>query len=284
MVASGQPGRRSVGPTATADEAKAALVVRGVTKSFGHAQALAGVDFECFAGQVTALIGDNGAGKSTLVKIISGTMTHDSGEIFVSGHRYQPESASDAHSAGIETVYQDLALAPDLGPTQNLFMGRERCRPGLLGKLGFLDEKSMRNEAARQFARLGVTANPAGKTVRALSGGQRQGVAVARAVAWGKSVLLLDEPTAALGVTQTMNVLQMIRRVAESGVAVVLVSHSMPDVLSVADRIEVLRLGRRVAQFNRTGASIDQLVTAMTAGQCGGDTTNFTPVNQARHI
>ncbi|WP_320669477.1 ATP-binding cassette domain-containing protein [Patulibacter defluvii] len=243
-----------------------ALAARGITKSYGHVQALRGADFECRSGEVTALIGDNGAGKSTLVKVLSGSATPDGGSIVVDGAEYQPTSPGAAHAAGIETVYQDLALAPDLGPTANLFLGRERRRSGVLGRLGFLDERGMREEAAEQFRRLGVTARADGATVRGLSGGQRQGVAVARAVAWGRRIVLLDEPTAALGVVQTRNVLDLVRRVADTGVAVVLISHSMPDVLAVSDRIEVLRLGQRVARFGRGEATIDGLVAAMTGG------------------
>jgi simple sugar transport system ATP-binding protein len=242
------------------------LVAKDIAKSYGHVEALKGADFECYPGQVTALIGDNGAGKSTLVKVLSGTTSPDRGTIRVSGSEYRPDSPGAAHAAGIETVYQDLALAPDLGPAANLYLGREVRRPGFLGRLGFLDEKAMRDEAARTFESLGVSADTSRASVRALSGGQRQGVAVARAVAWGRSIVLLDEPTAALGVVQTQNVLRLIRRVADSGLAVVLISHSMPDVLAVADRIEVLRLGRRVAQFARADATVDRLVAAMTGG------------------
>jgi simple sugar transport system ATP-binding protein len=254
----------------------------GIVKSFGHVQALQGADFECRGGEVTALIGDNGAGKSTLVKILSGTMAPDGGTIVVSGAEYNPHSPAAAHAAGIETVYQDLALAPDLGPAANLFLGRERRRAGLLGRLGFVDERSMRDEAAQQVQRLGLTVDPDRESVRALSGGQRQGVAVARAVAWGRSIVLLDEPTAALGVVQTRNVLELIRRVADSGIAVVLISHSMPDVLAVADRIEVLRLGRRVARFTRAEATIDRLVMAMTAGGDAGSFPNGAEPTTAR--
>ncbi|HET6507825.1 MAG TPA: ATP-binding cassette domain-containing protein [Baekduia sp.] len=254
-------------PTATdAGQRPPALVARGIVKRYGHVEALKGADFECRAGEVTALIGDNGAGKSTLVKILSGTALPDAGTITVNGAEYRPDSPAASHTAGIETVYQDLALAPDLGPAANLFLGRERRRAGLLGRLGFMDDRAMRDDATRTFAELGVTADTSRASVRALSGGQRQGVAVARAVAWGRSIVLLDEPTAALGVVQTQNVLRLVRTVADSGIAVVLISHSMPDVLAVADRIEVLRLGRRVARFTRAEASVDRLVAAMTGG------------------
>jgi simple sugar transport system ATP-binding protein len=243
-----------------------AVSARGLVKSYGHVQALRGVDFECRRGEVTALIGDNGAGKSTLVKILAGAIVPDAGEILLDGKPYRANSPVVAQAKGIETVYQDLALAPDLGPAQNLFLGRELRRRGILGKLGFLDDRAMRDEAEQEFERLGVTADSRRGSVRALSGGQRQGVAVARAVAWATSIVLFDEPTAALGVVQTQNVLKMARHVAERGLAVVFVSHSMPDVLSVSDRIEVLRLGARVARFDRANASIELLVAAMTGG------------------
>lgn len=248
-----------------------AMSAHGLVKSYGHVHALRGAHFECRRGEVTALIGDNGAGKSTLVKILAGAITPDTGTILIDGKPFRADSPVAAHAAGIETVYQDLALAPDLAPAQNLFLGREVRRAGILGQLGFLDERAMRNKAELEFKRLGVTTDSRRKTVRALSGGQRQGVAVARAVTWAKSVVLLDEPTAALGVVQTLRVLEMVRQVADQGLAVVLVSHSMPDVLSVADRIEVLRLGARVARFSRSEASVDRLVAAMTGGYSNAD-------------
>jgi simple sugar transport system ATP-binding protein len=260
----------SVSPSTKSPSGEPALVAEGLTKWFGHVQALQGADFECYPGKVTALIGDNGAGKSTLVKILSGALAPDGGRILVSGREYRPNTPTAAHAFGVETVYQDLALAPDLGPAQNLFLGREQRKSGVLGRLGFLNDRGMREEAARQFEELGVALDPRCGAVRALSGGQRQGVAVARAVTWAKSIVLLDEPTAALGVVQTRNVLALVRRVAASGRAVVLVSHSMPDVLEVADTIEVLRLGRRVAQFDRGNATVDRLVAAMTGGGTTG--------------
>lgn len=243
-----------------------ALRAEGVVKNFGHVQALRAADFECWRGHVTALVGDNGAGKSTLVKILAGALAADGGRITVEGGDYVPGSPIAAQNAGIETVYQDLALAPDLGPAHNMFLGREMRRPGLLGRLGVLDDKAMRETTAKQFAELGVTADPRRKSVRTLSGGQRQGVAVARAVTWAKSIVLLDEPTAALGVVQTSNVLRLVRKVADSGLAVVLISHSMPDVLAVADRVEVLRLGKRVARFARGEMTNERIVAAMTGG------------------
>ncbi len=169
-----------------------------------------------------------------------------------------------AQQLGIETVYQDLALAPDLDGAANVYMGREMLKPGLLGHLGVLDKRAMKAGAEQAFADLGVAVKDADAAVAYLSGGQRQGVAVARAASWASRVIIMDEPTAALGVVQTENVLNVIRRVRDSGVAVVLISHNMPDVLKVADRIEVLRLGRRVATFRKEDATLESLVGAMT--------------------
>jgi simple sugar transport system ATP-binding protein len=243
-----------------------ALGVRGIKVSYGHVQALRGADFDCRPGEVTALIGDNGAGKSTLVKVLSGALAPDSGDIFVGGNPFTASSPTDAQAAGIETVWQDLALAPDLGPVENMFLGRELRRSGPLGLLGFLDDKTMGKIAMDEFAKLGVRVDPRRGSISEMSGGQRQGVAVARVVSWAKKVVLLDEPTAALGVVQTKGVLDMVRRVADRGLAVVLISHNMSDVLSVSDRIEVLRLGERVASYTRDQASLESLVTAMTGG------------------
>lgn len=243
-----------------------ALSVSGVHVSYGQVHALRGADFDCRPGEVTALIGDNGAGKSTLVKVLSGALAPDSGQVSVDGRPVRFTSPTDAQAEGIETVWQDLALAPDLGPVQNLYLGREVRRPGLLGHLGFLDEKAMRAKAVGDFERLGLRVDPRRGSVREMSGGQRQGVAVAKAVSWAERVVLLDEPTAALGVVQTKGVLDMVRRVADQGLAVVLITHNMSDVLSVSDRVEVLRLGTRVASIDRADATLEGLVGAMTGG------------------
>lgn len=250
----------------SATEVPVALRAEGIRVAYGHVQALRGADFECRAGEVTALIGDNGAGKSTLVKVLSGSIVPDDGGLSVAGEPFLANSPTDAQAVGIETVYQDLALAPDLGPVQNLFLGREVRQKGLLGWFGFLDNKAMTASASVDFERLGLSVDARRGSVREMSGGQRQGVAVAKAVSWAKSVVLLDEPTAALGVVQTKGVLDMVRRVAEQGLAVVLITHNMTDVLSVADRIEVLRLGQRVARFSRADATLGNLVAAMTGG------------------
>ncbi len=237
------------------------LEARGISKRFGHVQALDGADFSAFAGEVVALIGDNGAGKSTLVKTLSGTIRPDSGEIILEDARVHLSSPLDAQRRGIETVYQDLALAPDLDAAANLHLGRELY---LIPFLKVLDRKTMRDRATAAFADLGVELPDVRAPVVTLSGGQRQSVAVARAVSYASKVIFMDEPTAALGVVQRGRVLDTMRRVAARGIAVILISHNMPEVLAVADRIEVLRLGRRVARYDAKATSVEELVGAMT--------------------
>ena len=240
------------------------LQAEGIVKRFGHVTALSGADFSVDAGEVVALIGDNGAGKSTLVKVLCGVIGHDEGTIRLKGHVVRFDSPQQARERGIETVFQDLALAPDLGPAENTFVGRELLRRGLWGKLGVLDNAEMRRRALEAFTSMGTDVKDLNAPVAALSGGQRQSVAICRSIMWASELIFLDEPTAALGVRQTRNVLQLIRRVAERGVAVVLISHNMPDVLAASDRIEVLRLGRRVARFRSKDTSVEELVGAMT--------------------
>jgi len=240
------------------------LEARAIVKRFGHVTALGGADFSVQAGEVVALVGDNGAGKSTLVKILAGALHPDGGELLFDGRPVELTSPLDARALGIETVYQDLALAHDLDPASNVFLGREVLRGGILGRLGVLDRKAMRARTAEAFERLGVGLRSTSNPVVMLSGGQRQGVAVSRAVMWASKVIFMDEPTAALGVVQTRAVLDLIRRVRDSGCAVVLISHNMPEVLEVADRIEVLRLGRRVARLRTSETSIEEIVGAMT--------------------
>ena len=239
------------------------LEARGIVKNFGHVQVLREADFSVEAGTVTAMIGDNGAGKSTLVKILAGVYAPQGGEIRLRGEVVEFPTPTHARDHGIEVVYQDLALAPDLGPAENAYIGRELLKSGFLGKLGVLDKNRMRREAFRTFTSLGTDVKDMGAPVAALSGGQRQSVAICRSVMWAMDLVFMDEPTAALGVRQTRRVLDLIRRVADSGVAVVLISHNMPEVLEVSDSIQVLRLGKRVAQFG-PGASVDELVGAMT--------------------
>src|SRR5919108_6338313 len=203
------------------------LEARGIVKSFGRVRALRGASFTVNAGEVVALIGDNGAGKSTMVKTLSGVHHPDAGEILFEGRRVAIPTPIAARELGIETVYQDLALAPDLEPSANLFLGREATRRGLLGKLGFLDKAQMRRRTEEAFTQLGVGVQDPTAAVATLSGGQRQGVAVARAGTWAGKVVFMDEPTAALGVVQTRNVPDLIRRVRDTGLAVVLISHNM---------------------------------------------------------
>lgn len=240
------------------------LEARGIGKRFGHVEALRGADFTVHEGEIVGLIGDNGAGKSTLVKVLSGALTPDEGELLLDGSPVRFNSPEDARGRGVETVYQDLALAATLGPAANIFLGREIVRPGLLGRLGFLDRPAMRAEAAQSLASLGVDLRDPDGPVYGLSGGQRQSVAICRAAQWAKRVVFMDEPTAALGVVQTGRVLDLVRRVRDNGISVVLISHNMPQVLDVCDRVEVLRLGARVAAYRSKGTSSSDLVAAMT--------------------
>jgi simple sugar transport system ATP-binding protein len=242
----------------------ALLEARGIVRTYGSVVALDGADFDVEAGQVTALIGDNGAGKSTLVKILSGTEQAEDGTITLDGKQVHFSTPADARSAGIETVFQDLALCPHLDPVKNLYLGREIKRSGVLGLLGFMDRKTMRDRSIEAFTDLGATVRKLNEPVGTMSGGQKQSVAVARSAAWANKIIFLDEPTAALGVVQTENVLDLVRRVRDKGIGVVFISHSMPEVLSIADTVQVLRRGRRVATFNAADSNIEELVGAMT--------------------
>ena len=237
------------------------LEARDLTKNYGQVRALDGASFTVYPGEVVALIGDNGAGKSTLVKVLSGAIRPDGGQILIEGNPVHLTSPLNAREYGIETVYQDLALAPDLDAAANLYLGREIF---LVPFLKVLNKAEMRRQAVVAFADLGVDLPDPSTTVASLSGGQRQSVAVARAVAFASNVIFMDEPTAALGVVQRGKVLDTVRRVRDRGIAVVLISHNMPEVLAVSDRIEVLRLGRRVARFQAAQASVEDLVGAMT--------------------
>ncbi len=248
----------------TTDARRPILRASAIVKRFGHVEALRGADFDAHAGEVTALIGDNGAGKSTLVKILSGVYGPTSGTLELDGERVSFGSPADAHALGIETVYQDLSVCPDLSPAANMFMGREAVRPGLLGRLGFLDNALMRRDSAVAFQKLRVALKDMDAPIASLSGGQRQSVAICRAAMWAKRVVFMDEPTAALGVVQTARTLDLVRRIRDTGVAVVLISHNMRDVIEVADTVEVLRLGRRIATMPNRGLSVPDLVGAMT--------------------
>ncbi|MBN6190848.1 sugar ABC transporter ATP-binding protein [Aneurinibacillus sp. BA2021] len=240
------------------------LQARGLSRQFGHVRALNDVDFEVYPGEVTALIGDNGAGKSTLVKALSGNLAVDSGTILFDGEEADMSTPSAVSALGVETVYQDLALAPHLDPVQNMYLGRELRQSGVAGVLGFMKTKEMRAQSRAAFDELGATVRSLTSPVGEMSGGQRQAIAIARAVHWASRVVFLDEPTAALGVRQTQNVLETIRRVRDKGIAVVFISHSMPHVMEVSDRIQVLRLGTRVANIPAADTSMEELVGLMT--------------------
>jgi simple sugar transport system ATP-binding protein len=226
--------------------------------------ALNGADFDVEAGEVVALIGDNGAGKSTLVKALTGNLALDAGVVQFEGQSIVLDTPADATAYGIEVVHQDLALAPHLNPAQNMFLGREIAAKGVLGWFGFMDNKAMREQTRAGLTDLGGTVRALNAPVGEMSGGQRQQIAIARAMQWASKVIFLDEPTAALGVVQTRNVLDSIKRIRDRGVAVVLISHSMPEVLEIADRVQVLRLGRRVATYAGKDTNVEQLVGAMT--------------------
>jgi simple sugar transport system ATP-binding protein len=242
-------------------EAEPLLEARNLVKHYGQVLALDEANFTAYPGEVVALIGDNGAGKSTLVKTLSGAIRPDGGQIFVEGQAVTLASPLDARRHGIETVYQDLALAPDLDAAANLHLGRELYR---VRALQILNKREMRRRAVAAFKDLGVSLPDVAAPVASLSGGQRQSVAVARAVAYASKIIFMDEPTAALGVVQRERVLDNIRRVRDRGITVVLISHNMPEVLAVSDRVEVLRMGRRVARFRTADAGVEQLVGAMT--------------------
>jgi ABC-type sugar transport system ATPase subunit len=248
----------------TADTASAPeplLKVRGIEKHFGAVQALYAVDLDLPAGQVTALCGDNGAGKSVLTKCVSGVYQPDHGETFWEGHPVRIHTTRDAARLGIETVYQDLALCDNLDIVQNMFLGRERLRRGLL------DEDDMERAAAKTLASLRVTTvRSIRQPVASLSGGQRQSVAVAKAVMWNSKLVIMDEPTAALGVNQTRQVLDLVRRLRDRGLGVMVISHNLNDIFEVADRIAVLYLGRMVVQDKATAFDRQSVVEYMTNG------------------
>jgi fructose transport system ATP-binding protein len=230
---------------ALVDPSETVLSARDLVKTFGRVIGLDGVSFDLKAGEVLAIIGDNGAGKSTLVKAVTGALVPDAGQVFVDGQEVHFRSPQDARQAGIETVYQTLAVAPALDIAANMFLGRERRRPGPLGSvLRMLDKSGMKADAGTSMANLGIaTIQNMSQAVETLSGGQRQAVAVARAATFATKFVVLDEPTAALGVKETGQVLNLIRQIKEKGLPVILISHNMPNVFEVADRIHIARLG-----------------------------------------
>jgi len=245
------------------------LQARGLVKRYGRVTALAGADLDLMPGEILAVIGDNGAGKSSLIKALCGAVIPDEGEILLDGRPVSFATPVDARVAGIETVHQSLAVAPSLDIAANLFLGRERRRPGVLGSVfRMLDRTGMRAEAKKQLDALGImTIQNPGQAVETLSGGQRQAVAVARAAAFGSRVVIMDEPTAALGVRESRAVLDLILQVRDRGLPVILISHNMPHVFEVADRVHIQRLGRRKAVVDPKTISMSDAVAIMTGAK-----------------
>ena len=247
---------------------KLVMQAKGLVKRYGQVTALDGADFELRAGEILAVIGDNGAGKSSLIKCLSGATVPDEGEMYLDGQRIQFRTPIDARQAGIECCYQDLAVAPAMTITENLFLGREMRREGFLGStLRMLDKKKMLETAVQRMADLKVGIRSMTQAVETLSGGQRQCVAVARAAAFAQHVVILDEPTAALGVKEGNMVLELIRRVRDKGLPVILISHNMPHVFEIADRIHIARLGKRACVVNPKAMSMSDTVAVMTGAR-----------------
>ncbi|MBP9904390.1 MAG: sugar ABC transporter ATP-binding protein [Rhodoferax sp.] len=252
----------------TSTNAPLVIQAKGLVKRFGQVTALDGADFELRAGEILAVIGDNGAGKSSLIKCLAGASIPDAGEIYLDGQQVHFKSPIDARRAGIETVYQDLAVAPAMTIAENLFLGREIRRPGFLGSvLQMIDKKKMLQESIARMNDLKVGIRSMTQAVETLSGGQRQCVAVARAAAFAQHVVIMDEPTAALGVKEGNMVLELIRRVRDKGLPVILISHNMPHVFEVADRIHIARLGKRAAVVNPRKISMSDTVAVMTGAK-----------------
>ena len=253
-------------PPLLADPKATVLSGRGLIKTFGKVVGLDGVNVDLFPGEVLAVIGDNGAGKSTLIKALTGALIPDSGEVFLDGAEVHFRSPQDARSAGIETVYQTLAVAPALDIAANMFLGREQLRPGPLGSIfRMLDKKGMKDAAGKSMANLGIaTVQNMSQAVETLSGGQRQAVAVARAATFATKFVVLDEPTAALGVKETGQVLNLIQQIKEKGLPVILISHNMPNVFEVADRIHIARLGGCAGVITPKSHTPTEAVAVMT--------------------
>jgi ABC-type sugar transport system ATPase subunit len=254
---------------AGADRGVPTVSVRGITKHFGTIQALRGVDLDIYPSEIVGLVGDNGAGKSTLVNIISGGVQPNAGTISVEGKKVSFSSSLEARRLGIETVYQDLALAPDLSVWANIFLGREKPVKGPLGRLGWLDRKAMANQAQADLERTRIRIDSVNALAGRLSGGQRQAIAVGRAVAWGSKVVLMDEPTAALGVEQQERVGELVATVAAQGVPVLLISHNLPQVHKLAHRVVVLFQGQVVANLRSDESSVDEVVSWITGAALG---------------
>ncbi len=268
--------------TTTTGTTTPVLQGRNLVKTFGRVVGLDGANLELYPGEVLAVVGDNGAGKSTLIKCFSGAHTPDSGEMQLNGQRINFTSTHEAREHGVETVFQTLAVSPALDIASNLYLGREVRKAGFVGKVfRTLDKKGMRQDSAQHLRDLGIsTLQNITQAVETLSGGQRQAVAVARAAAFGSQVIILDEPTAALGVNESARVLQMIQDLRDRGLSVILISHNMPQVFEVADRIHVARLGKRAAVVTPQTASMNDVVAIMTGAMTVPDhEQQLTPVN-----
>lgn len=248
---------------------KPILEAKGLMKRYGTVVAMNGCDFDLMPGEILAVIGDNGAGKSTLIKALSGAVTPDHGEMYLEGQKVHFASPEDAREAGIETVYQNLAMSPALSIAENMFLGREWRKPGIMGQVfRQMDRKRMDDFARQKLSELGLmTIQNINQAVETLSGGQRQGVAVARAAAFGSKVVILDEPTAALGVKESRRVLELIRDVRARGIPIILISHNMPHVFEVADRIHIHRLGKRLCVIDPKQYSMADAVAFMTGAK-----------------
>jgi len=241
---------------------KCVLQVEGLTKHFGGVHAVENVSFKLYEGEVLGLVGDNGAGKSTLIKMIAGAVVPTKGQMYLFGQPYRPSSPRDAREMGVETIYQDLALCDNLNVEANVFLGREQTRK-ILGIMRTLDKRGMQDKARETLEKLDIDIKSATIPVRKLSGGQRQSVAIARAVFWNARILLMDEPTSALGVKERNNVLRLVRNLARRDVSIILISHNLYDVFAVADRIVVMRRGRKVADLTTSETSEDEVVKLM---------------------
>lgn len=273
------------GATAGGASGVPVLQLTDISKAFGAVQALSHVDFEVYAGEVVGLVGDNGAGKSTLIKTIAGVNIPDTGEMYVDGHRVHISSPADATKLGIETVYQDLALCDNLDVVSNLYLGREAVSAPL-GPLSPMNELEMERRTVEVLRQLDVKIPSVRSLVASLSGGQRQSIAVAKTILRNAKVVLLDEPTAALGVAQTRQVLNLIKRLREQGLAVVVISHNLADIFDVVDRTIVMRLGRRVATFDIRTSTPEQVVGAITGAEFGAidETLNGADPNEVQVV
>lgn len=244
-----------------------AIEVRDIKKNYGHLEALRGVDLKVYKGEVLALVGDNGAGKSTLAKIICGAIQKSAGDLLFWGENTNVQSINHAHEIGVFTVYQDLSLAPDLPVSDNLFLGREIMKQGILGGIGVLDRKSMREKSKAALAALGIGLKSISVATRSLSGGERQALAIAKAVTWADTALIMDEPTAALGARQSSIVYETIKAASARGLAVLVISHDIPKMISFSDRIVILRHGRIVASLESNKTKLQEVLNFMLGGK-----------------